>query len=269
MNLHHARSIAYGQSTKFDQDGCSCDVSGSEENLSLCHDIPCESCNMPHGSCIKPPKNNMPNLRGVMVGRLARDNPAALADVDRYFYGETTNPCNSRRELMEKYIKFIERIYPRRCCDEDEVISSKMVMDMKQPIFHNRQCCFICQEFSVDYTSDFDEIEIQLQKEDIHTNHNTTDHKDSRRRKRHVQKYGKAKVVSGIVDSAIQPTLGILFGQRGNSQFRRELHRLSRDMSVRNCGPAYILRKAMAAIPQEVWDRPFALNETTNYIPSR
>ena len=248
MNLRHARNVAYGQSADFDQNECSF----------ICPD-------MPHGSCILPPKQEYSNLRGVMVGRLARDNPAELADIDRYFYG-ATNPSYSRREVMERYIQFIERIYPRRCCDDNEMITCRMVMDMEQQITHHTPYCSICQDFPPQSFDNEVTIRVHKQKEDIDTNHVTIPIHAGKRRKR--QNHGKVK--SGIIDRAIQPVLGILYGQRGNNLFRRELHQLSRNMAVRNCGPAYIMRKAMAAINQEVWDTPFSLNGTAaSYIPTR
>jgi hypothetical protein len=272
MNLEHARAIAFGQLTEFDQCGC-CLIFDHDETTNIFqedHCIPCICCNMPHGSCIVPPQTNVTNLRGVMVGRLARDNPSALADIDRFFYGETCNPCSNRRELLEKYISFIERVYPRRCCDDqDEIISSRMAMDVP-PIIHNRPFCPVCCEFFGGASTIFGHEIMNISEiEDV--DHGPIAHeKHGKWHKRHFQKNGQTKIVSGIIDCAIQPTLGILFGQRGNSQFRRELHRLSRDMSVRNCGAGYILKKAMACIPNEVWERPFALNESeANYIPSK
>ncbi|KAL7522028.1 hypothetical protein ACHAWX_006723 [Stephanocyclus meneghinianus] len=272
MNLEHARNIAFGQSPEISV------VWSDKENATSFHEkhsVPCKNCNMPYGSCIAPPPINLSNLRGVMVGRLARDNPSALADVDRYFYGEASNPCKNRRELLEKYILFIEKVYPRRCCDDDNIISSRMVMDMQQKINHNSPHCDVCREFSSEATAIIDQEPTIEKSQTEFTNNNfncshLADQKHGRRRKRHFLKNQGAKIVSGIIDSAIQPTLGILFGQRGNSQFRRELHRLSRDMTVRNCGAGYILKKAMACVPPEVWDRPFALNESiVNYIPSK
>ena len=252
MNLCHARNIAYGQSADFNQNGCSF----------VCPD-------MPHGSCILPPKKNYTNLRGVMVGRLARDNPAELADIDRYFYGESTNPSHSRREVMDRYIQFIERIYPRRCCDDDVMITCGIAMDMEQQVTHYAPYCSICREFSPCNSLSFDnEVtrHFHKQKEDIDTNHITISTHPGKRRKEH--NHGKIK--SGIVDRAIQPVLGILYGERGNNLFRRKLHQLSRDMAVRNCGPAFILRKSMAAINEEVWDTPFSMNGTSaSYIPSK
>jgi len=78
--------------------------------------------------------------------------------------------------------------------------------------------------------------------------------------------------VSRVIDRALQPTLGILFGLPGNSKFRRELHRLSRDMEIRNCGPGYILKRAMMCVSKDVWDRPFVLNDgsrVAQYVPSK
>ena len=275
MNLEHARRIAYGQSIDFDQNG-RVFAPSDRENTNMClekHSIPCKSCKIPHGSCIIPPEENLPNLRGVMVGRLARDNPAALAHIDRYFYGESTNPCNNRRDLMEKYIQFVERVYPRRCCDDNQHISLHMVMDMPQPIIHTSAYCCVCEEFLCKDVSKVDAqntLRAHLQEEESTSIFNANvDQIDTKRCNQDAIKIGKAKIVSGIIDCAIKPTFGILFGQRGNTQYRRELHRLSRDTTVRNCGPAYILRKAMSSIPEEVWERPFELNETSSYIPTR
>lgn len=278
MNLQHARKIAYGQCTELKRIELSL-TAREEENINCSfpeHSIPCDRCNMPHGSCIVPPKNNLSNLRGVMVGRLARDNPAALADIDRYFYGDSTNPCTNRREVMERYINFIERIYPRRCCDNDDRISSGMATDMKEPIVHSSLYCAVCREYQREGRNEFlDQVPFEVNKQEeyvkVHESNACLGQAESRRFKRHFNKYGKSKIVSGIVDSALQPTLGILYGQRGNNLYRRELHRLSRDMTVRNCGPAYILKKSMEVVSKEIWDEPFSLSETETscYVPSR
>jgi hypothetical protein len=203
MNLQHAKRIAYGQ---LDHNATVYQLDATESSrIHEKHSVPCEKCNMPHGSCIAPPENNLRNLRGVMVGRLARDNPSALADVDRYFFGEAVNPCNSRRDLMEKYIQFIERIYPRRCCDDDDVISSRMVMDMQQPIVHNHHCCSICQEYLWNDSSGLDHPESDEVKNQNQVALNNDaimpDQTETKRRKRHIQKYGNAKIVSGETSS--------------------------------------------------------------------
>ena len=148
MSLEHAREVAFGRSVKFDECG---DARAEDESCSSLvgdqHAVPCQRCNLPRGSCLGPPHIAPPNLRGVMVGRLARDRPADLADVDRYFYGEATNPCINRRVLMERYISFLERVYPRRCCDDDERVTLDLVRDVTSSILPKQQCCSVCEEF--------------------------------------------------------------------------------------------------------------------------
>ncbi|KAL3911279.1 MAG: hypothetical protein SGILL_007343, partial [Bacillariaceae sp.] len=74
------------------------------------HNVPCEACNFPNGSCVAPPAPvARPNLRGCLMGRAAADNPCIFWDADRYFYGEATNPCQTRREILEKYCAYLER----------------------------------------------------------------------------------------------------------------------------------------------------------------
>ncbi|GBE61349.1 dihydrouridine synthase [Babesia ovata] len=47
---------------------------------------------------------------GVMVGRMAYDNPCELARVDTDIYGEAENPatCKTRRTLLEAYADFVD-----------------------------------------------------------------------------------------------------------------------------------------------------------------
>ncbi|KAK1442973.1 tRNA-dihydrouridine synthase like protein [Babesia gibsoni] len=49
-------------------------------------------------------------MYGVMVGRLAYDNPCELARVDTDIYGEVSNPdtCKTRRKLLEAYADFVD-----------------------------------------------------------------------------------------------------------------------------------------------------------------
>ena len=175
-----------------------------------------------------------------------------LADVDRYFYGETSNPCISRRDLMEKYISFLERVYPRRCCDADEMVTLGMITDMERPIVHQKDYCNVCQELNIccekkntnsnvafnDNTSSSDaaEVEVISPSPSICEGKKIQNSQSEKRHKRLSRKSPGAKIVSRVIDRALQPTLGILFGKPGNSKFRRELHRLSRDTAVRNCG---------------------------------
>ena len=78
-----------------------------------------------------------------------------------------------------------------------------------------------------------------------------------RRHKRHTQKSPGSKMVSSVIDRPLKPVLGVFAGLPGNARFRREIHRLSRDMNVRNCGPGYVLRKAMECVKPEILDAQF------------
>lgn len=207
-----------------------------------------------------------------MVGRLCRDRPAVLWDVDRYFYGEKRNPCSNRRILMKRYIQFLERVYPRRCCDDDDERVS-LGIGRDKPVKHVRDCCQICQEYrespfirNLRAASESEEDDPSSEGAEPAQ----SESQGSRRARRHA-KYNGAKIVSRIVDFALQPTHGILAGERGNKLFLRESSRLSREIQVRNCGPGYILWQAMRSVADEVWDQPFEKSEgiQSDYYPSR
>mmetsp|Transcript_17597 Transcript_17597/g.38106 ORF Transcript_17597/g.38106 Transcript_17597/m.38106 type:complete len:550 (+) Transcript_17597:129-1778(+) len=280
MSLDHARQIAFGSATKFDECG-----RGKNESIPLNEAgddhiaVPCERCNLPHGSCLHPPNTAPPNLRGVMVGRLARDRPADLADVDRSFYGEASNPCNTRRELMNKYISFLERVYPRRCCDDDQTITLGMAKEMQTRIILKRPCCSICREFRGNSGEGADVAPIEtapneksLEVQPLATaNGGNPPRKQGGKRSRRHAKYDGAKIVTRIIDKALQPTWGILAGEPGQKAFRRVSHELSRDKTARNCGPGYILFRAMKSVSDDVWDKPFESSgeKETTYYPTK
>ena len=281
-SLVHARELAFGSTIKFDKDGNGREESNnSSDNEPIDgHVIPCQQCNLPHGSCLHPPRIAPPNMRGVMVARLARDRPADLADIDRYFYGESSNPCKNRRELMERYISFLERIYPRRCCDDDETITLGMARDMPTTIVPTRPYCTVCREFRGQNgnatcevipppqmnTSRKSEASISIASNKIRQQRQQS----GKRAKRH-DKYEGAKIVTRVIDRALQPTWSILAGTKGKRAFVNTSHELSRDKTVRNCGPAYVLWKAMKAVPDEVWDKQFELSgeRKTSYYPTK
>ena len=232
-SIEHARKVAFGE---------------TDDSHCADHVVPCQLCNLPHGSCIAPMKN--PPIKGVMVGRLARDHPAALATIDTDFYGEPSNPCNNRRDLMNRYIQFLERVYPRRCCDDDATITLGMVDEKTNVIVNNKEYCDVCgavNDVRVEEIAAAPKPSATLQISRL----------SGKRSNRHQRNNGGTKIVSRVIDQSLQPTLGILYGVIGNGSFRRELHRLSRDSTVRNCGPAFILKKAMQCVPCEVWDQPF------------
>ncbi|KAL3810594.1 hypothetical protein ACHAXA_002458 [Cyclostephanos tholiformis] len=274
MSLEHARKVAFGNEVQFDESGGAMNNNGTSFRLVSDHAVPCRTCNLPQGSCLGPPRISPPNLRGVMVGRLARDRPADLADIDRYFYGEPSNPCRNRRELLDRYISFLERAYPRRCCDDDETVTLGMVQDMHTTIVIKRQFCDICQEFRSRNKDNCivaptgDAVENRPSK--AYAVINPQQRQSDRRTKRHA-KYKGAKIVTQIIDRALQPTWGILSGESGKNAFRNVSHELSRDNKVRNCGPGYILWKAMQSASDDVWDKPFELSDDkrTSYYPTK
>uniref|UniRef100_A0A7S4UYX0 DUS-like FMN-binding domain-containing protein n=1 Tax=Alexandrium monilatum TaxID=311494 RepID=A0A7S4UYX0_9DINO len=55
------------------------------------------------------------NLQGVMLGRAASSNPCMFWDVDRYMYGEASNPLGeapTRRSVAEAYSQYLEEVHP-------------------------------------------------------------------------------------------------------------------------------------------------------------
>ncbi|RMX03411.1 tRNA dihydrouridine(20/20a) synthase DusA [Legionella jordanis] len=52
-------------------------------------------------------KQHMPEVDGVMLGRLACQNPYALAHIHQYFYPET--PVASRYEIFKTYLNYLEK----------------------------------------------------------------------------------------------------------------------------------------------------------------
>ena len=273
--LEMAREVAYGRTIEFNESGLGRrkEISVHDNSDTDDHDVPCQRCNLPQGSCLIPPLVAPRNLQGVMVGRLARDRPADLHDIDRYYYGEESNPCSNRMELMEKYISFLERVYPRRCCDDDETVTLGMVKDMPQVIKPERQYCDICQEFrgQNDYET-CDNIPPNTNHSTASTKSNTmAQTKQSGRRSKRHMKYEDCKIVSRIIDRALAPTHSILNGVKGKKTFLQTAHHLSRCKKVRNCGPGFILYKAMQSVPTSIWDEPFELSGgvRSTYYPSK
>jgi tRNA-dihydrouridine synthase A len=60
----------------------------------------------------------LPPVHGVMIGRMAYNNPVAFATADSTFYG-VKDPCLTRRQIIENYIEYCEWCQseegPRRC----------------------------------------------------------------------------------------------------------------------------------------------------------
>jgi hypothetical protein len=159
-------------------------------------------------------------------------------DVDRYFYGEMSNPCRNRREVMDKYCKYLERMYPRRCCDQDE----RMTVNVPAPdVIMEAPYCPICREMYTGGETDKNERCAGIVPP-------PTDRSE-------------VKISSRVIDRSLKPVLGMFFGLPKSKTFRRTCDKLSRDLAARNCGPAFILREAMKSVPVEILDQDLVKTE--------
>jgi len=208
----------------------------TDNTTKLVHSVPCDICNQTNGGCIAAPIRSPDNLNGCMIGRACMENPAMFADVDRFWYSEETNPCENRREVLEKYCLYLEQIYPRRCCDDDERKTGRL--PAPEVKMYTTGGCSICKEF-------YGEGEQIGMNESLNT-------------ARFVQ---KEKIASGAIGRSLKPIRGLFFRLRKGKQFRLECDRLNKDATIRNCGPGYILRKVMHTMPDELLDQPFVKTE--------
>jgi tRNA-dihydrouridine synthase len=203
QTLQQAKDICYGKlSTDSEQHGR----------------IPCLLCQAPHGSCIAPPGDAPPNLRGCMVGRIAMEHPSSLALVDTFFYGASTNPSRNRRHVLDQYCQYLQERYPRRCCDSNPVVTTAYP---PPTVVLERDACCVCG-------SDNNEPSESV-----------------------------VKIVSRIIDRALKPVFGIFFGMPGASAWRRACDQVSRDLKIRNCGPAFCLKQAIQQMPDKLLDQDF------------
>lgn len=192
--------------------------------------VPCTVCNAPYGSCITAPDYPSPsNLRGCMVGRLAMDNPAAMALVDTYFYGEKSNPCRTRREVLDKYCSYIEERYPP-LVDPTHLVVTRQPTDesddspLYAPVEQSRHCS---------KARDSNDVEAE-------------------------QEPYQAGMPTYIIDRTLKPIMGMFAGMSGgNKSWRRLCTKFSRDMTIRDFGPAFCIRKAMEHMPDNLLDREF------------
>lgn len=205
------------------------DNDGGTKDNGRVHRVPCSICNLPYGSCTAPPTRRIPsNLRGVMMGRAAIDNPALFADVDRYFYGLDSNPCQTRRQVLERYIEYLETLYPRRCCDDDSRITYRL--PVPENIDHISKYCPIC-----DPTTSNDDVETE------YDNGNEP----------------QLKITSKIIGRALKPVRGLFYGMPKGKKFIQALEHAN-NKRLRNCGPGFILKTAMNSMPGKLLDQEFA-----------
>jgi hypothetical protein len=70
------------------------------------------------------------------------------------------------------------------------------------------------------------------------------------------------KISTHIMNRCTKPIHYVFFGLSKANQFRQEIHRLGRkDMGVRNCGPASLIRRALLVMPDEYLDLPLTPTE--------
>ena len=218
---------------------------GKNEASVLHHVVPCSICQLPNGSCVavaspEPP----PNLRGCLMGRGPRDNPCMLWDADRYFYGEPSNPCQNRRQVLDQYMAYLETQVPRRCCDSDSRPTRRLPCGFA--IVLEYDCCVHCDEFCFMTNNN--------RQETLNTTTTVapTNYVASK----------MDKISSHVLNHCIRPIMGLFHDIPKAKAFRRECDRLiQHEKSWRNCGPATLLRRAIRVVPDQVLEQPFVSTE--------
>jgi tRNA-dihydrouridine synthase A len=234
LGLKSAKDIVYGLQQGHKPD------SQQQQQEQQKHHVPCSLCEIWNGSCVAPPRHVAPcNLRGCLLARAAMDNPAQFWDTDRYFYGETDtdNPCHrqTRRQILDAYCAILEDLYPRRCCDE---MDDQVTCQLPSPrVVFTKEHCDVCRELS---SSNNHPLFQQRQKDGA----------------THI------KITSHVMDRSLKPFLGMFFGLPGSRAFRRRCEELSRNLAVRNCGPAFVLRLAVnTTVSDAILDQPMVRTE--------
>lgn len=251
--LKEARYIAYGRMHNTTEGNDATEILCSSNNNDGSHQVPCQLCDITNGSCIAPPMLAPHNLRGVMMGRAAIDDPCLFHDVDRYFYGDKNNPCKNRRDVLEQYCKYLERTYTRRCCDDDERMSFEHPMpNVVLDYDYCEQCADVYGGTAVQDGNSSEWLVGQQPKRNRTKQQQLISDKNGNQLVNN-----KPKMASKIIARSLKPVQGIFNGVPNSRAFRRCCDELGQDVAVRNCGPGYILRKAMQSVPSEVLDREF------------
>ena len=255
-----AKAIAYGDEEKeihFDDN-----INDNDAN----HSVPCAICNYSNGSCIAPPpKARVPaNLRGCMLGRAAMDNPSLFWDCDRYFYGEAENPCRTRREVLDQYIDYLEKVYPRRCCDDRNDVQTNRIPSPS--VVYTKDYCDICSYWRKTKTKKNSAPSDQIMSDvsaslDGTSGNDVGDIGSEDNNNKAKKKKVKAKITSHVIRRALRPVLGIFFGLSTSKSFRRRCEELTQDSTIRNCGPAFVLVSALLIVPDEYLESEFVRTE--------
>jgi hypothetical protein len=175
-------------------------------------------------------------------------------DADRYFYGEPSNPCQNRRQVFEQYCRYLETIYPRRCCDND----ARITFEFPPPkVTHERDCCHICASLyqtTPTKSSRSDQNATTINEEN--GNSNVMNVNASTTSPKHETPH-QVKIRSRIIDRSLRPVLNIFKDVPNTRSFKRMCNELGKDTRIRNCGPGYILRRAIQSVPPETLDQDF------------
>ena len=234
--LQDARLVAYGYGTSDGDGDGDLDVNDCTPPHASCHGVPCSLCKAPNGSCVAPPMPAPINLRGCMMGRAAIDDPCMFHDVDRYFYGEASNPCQNRMQVLEKYCQYLERRHPRRCCSEN--------------VNHCNMCADVygAPEYKKGRTPSFERATgASCLESDPKANALMQERSD---------------IPAPVIGRCLKPVQGLFHGIPGSRSFKRECDKLSCNTATHNCGPGYILRKAIQSVPLDVLHQNFDKHHT-------
>ena len=176
------------------------------------------------------------------MGRAAIDNPAIFWDADRYFYGMERNPCQNRRKVLEQYASYLETLYPRRCCDLDDQITYRIPVPQIKQL---RPYCPICRDLYQTGEEKEGEDEIMTLTPEF-------------------KQKNKSKIANRLVGRSLKPIRGLFYGLPGGKVFLRLLDSTARNITIRNCGPGYILRRVIQEMPDDLLDQDFFLSEDAN-----
>ena len=172
------------------------------------------------------------------MGRAAIDNPSVFWDVDRYFYGMEKNPCQNRRQVLEKYASYLDQLYPKRCCDKEKEITHRIPVPKVDLLCQDCPTCRDDDRTESEEQKDVDQMIAEWMKQ---------------------QK--KVRIHNRIIMRCFKPIRGLFYGLPGGKIFLHTLDKVSRESSIRNCGPGFILRRVMEELPSELLDQDFVLSE--------
>ena len=275
--LQHAKSIVHGGTTTTKAPSENTTMStGTNDDCLHRHQVPCQLCNLPYGSCTAPPQSqpspssqaDVPvvpaNLCGVMMGRIAIDNPCIFADVDRYFFGLNTNPCQNRLEVIDKYCKYLETIYPRRCCEDDNDDDDDITFGIPAPNKDKllSEYCSRCRGMYCRQTKDEDDEEGRDATTKVSSSGNENKDINCCSTTKSSPSRDKIKFASRVIGRSLKPIRYLFVGLPKSRKFLTTLDQYGQDLTLRNCGPGFIIRKAVQdTIPTNILLLPFPKTE--------